>query len=82
MARNRWVVTLGSRLLSVKDPVRPACLLLATVAAFLALSGCGAMKVKLGMRVDLTQIPASSIDVALTRPGLRRGKISAGRHHH
>jgi hypothetical protein len=73
--RNRWVATFEARLLSVKDPVRPAGLFLVALAALLAQSGCGAMRVKLGTRVDLTQVPVDSIAVSLPKgPGLAPGQ--------
>lgn len=44
---------------------------------FVALSGCRAMKVKLGWRVDLTQTPVASIEVSLPKdPGIAPGQKS------
>jgi hypothetical protein len=48
------------------------------LAALLLLTGCSAMKVKMGMRVDLTQTPVSSIEISLPQgPAIAPGKKSA-----
>lgn len=50
----------------------------AYLAGLLLLSGCSAMKVKMGMRVDLTQAPISSIEISLPQgPAIAPGKKSA-----
>jgi hypothetical protein len=47
------------------------------LAGLLTLSGCSAMKVKVGMRVDLTQTPVSSVEVSLPQgPAMAPGKKS------
>jgi len=46
-------------------------------ACLIGFSGCSAMKVKLGVRVDLTQTPVSSIEVSLPKgPGIAPGQKS------
>lgn len=48
-----------------------------TLLCLLSQGGCSAMKVKLGMRVDLTQTPVASIEVSLPKgPGIAPGQKS------
>jgi len=54
-----------------------SCVACLVVACLLVLDGCTSMKLKLGMRVDLTQIPVSSIEVSLPKgPGIAPGQNS------
>ena len=47
------------------------------VALSLVLGGCSAMKVKMGWRVDLTQVPVASVEVSLPKgPAIAPGKKS------
>ncbi|HEY1423355.1 MAG TPA: hypothetical protein VGF20_07880 [Candidatus Acidoferrum sp.] len=55
--------------------IRISC---AYLTGLLLLSGCSAMKVKMGMRVDLTQTPVSSIEISLPQgPAIAPVKKSA-----
>ena len=48
-----------------------------TLTCFLGLTGCSAIRVRLGMRVDLEKTPVASIDAALPKgPGIAPGQKS------
>ena len=48
------------------------------ILSVVSLNACGAVKVKLGMRVDLTQVPVSSVTVKLANgPGIAPGQKAA-----
>lgn len=53
------------------------CLLVPAIFLFLAQGGCGAMKVKMGWRVDLSKTPVSSIQASLPKgPAIAPGEKS------
>lgn len=59
----------------------PSARLLALLCSLVALNACSAVKVKLGMRIDLTQVPVTSMNVTLAggpaiAPGQKAGLIA------
>jgi len=57
------------------EPAKKATTIASTLAVcFLALSGCSALKVKLGMRLDMATTPAASIEASLPK-GQGGGKV-------
>jgi hypothetical protein len=68
---NHFVIAASSKIFQSR--VKQACL---GLAAMLALTGCAAVQVKLGMKVYLERIPITSIAVSQPkRPGIAPGLL-------
>ena len=61
--------------LPFRETLRSNVSLILLLIAVIALSSCSAMKVKLGMRVDLTKVDVASIDARMANsPGVAPGQ--------